>query len=257
MYYNFWGNETMSGNSDAVAAVGGGTAACLLITGGLAGGCLMWAYVVWPAMTDNDDLSQLHNLGAWLITFLGPGEGFIGAFAAAAFGVGACLAGCVGLCTGAFKNDNTPNTIKNSEDAKRLDESAKALHAALVTIKEIKANNPADEQAVLAEAMKISQSLVEKGTLKPEEKQLFEKQLQDIVNGTLSNEVRDRLDEKVEQVKAIKPQTWLNWLGTSFNNSAARVTNLFRHTTPASQQTAQEQKLEESEHLNLAVANRV
>jgi len=94
----------------------GALCGCCGCLGGTAAGIVTWIYLIWPAMGAND---ALKGLGQYLITLLGPGEAYVGAWLVA----GTISLALVGCCVGAVvglgpHNDLTPEDLELGLDSK-------------------------------------------------------------------------------------------------------------------------------------------
>ncbi len=236
-------------SDDLIKSVGGACGVCLIGAAGVAGGCLTWAYVVWPAMTENPDLSQLHNLGAWLITFLGPGESFISAFA----GVSICAVGAVSACVAcmcsAASDDKTTNPMQDHEQALQLQQATKEIHQSLISINEIQTNGGSKEDVAIA-IKATTEALEKKNIVKPEEKAQFETQFTQIIEGNISAEMKANLDKNIASAKQTNPQRLASMINSSVRNSAARVTNMFSRSVNYMSHLVHKEQEEAPSHAN-------
>lgn len=213
-------------------ACGGGCAAvcgCLGCTGGVAGGILTWAYLIWPAMEANPDLT---GIGKWLITFLGPGESYVSLWAgvgACALGaIGFCLGACIGSCFGAAASDNTPGHMHKNDAL--MEQAAKDLLASLQELQTSKTEGQLELQVVEKKAAEVTQSLIEKGIIQPDEAKTFESNLIRVLLKQVTPNERTAMDNNVKQAKegfsASLTSSWKNVLrGVSKHTMTFRAAN--------------------------------
>jgi len=140
-----------------------GCSACLGGMAGTAAGIATWIVLIWPAMERNSDLS---GIGKWLMTFLGPGEAYVSAWAAAGACVFMALGGCVTCCL--KKNDLEPADLELSV------ENSAEVQQAMAIIEECM-KNAANETSEFKNADldtqvdSIVKTLIEKNLIKANE----------------------------------------------------------------------------------------